>query len=38
LAAAASLYQRGRSHDWVKIKTEAGRAIDEERAKSHGLK
>jgi ATP-dependent DNA ligase len=28
-----SPYRRGRSGDWVKIKTGAGRAIDEERAK-----
>jgi hypothetical protein len=26
-------YRRGRSSDWVKIKTPAGRAIDEMRAK-----
>ena len=28
-----SLYRRGRSRDWLKIKTAHGRAIDEERAK-----
>jgi bifunctional non-homologous end joining protein LigD len=26
-------YRRGRSADWIKIKTPVGRAIDEERAK-----
>jgi bifunctional non-homologous end joining protein LigD len=30
---ADSAYTRGRSPNWVKIKTAAGRAIDEERAK-----
>ena len=30
---ADSLYRRGRSRDWLKIKTTHGRAIDEERAK-----
>lgn len=30
---AAAAYPRGRTSDWVKIKTGAGRAIDEERAK-----
>ncbi len=30
---ADSPYRRGRNRDWVKIKTGAGRAIDEERAK-----
>ena len=30
---ATSTYPKGRSQDWVKIKTGAGRAIDEERAK-----
>ena len=29
----ASPYRRGRSRDWLKIKTAHGRAIDEERAK-----
>lgn len=28
-----SLYRRGRSPDWLKIKTKHGRAIDEEREK-----
>jgi ATP-dependent DNA ligase len=27
------IYTRGRSHAWIKIKTEAGRATDDERAK-----
>jgi ATP-dependent DNA ligase len=27
-----SMYRRGRSRDWLKIKTKHGRAIDEERA------
>ena len=30
---ADSPYRRGRTNDWIKIKTGAGRAIDEERAK-----
>jgi bifunctional non-homologous end joining protein LigD len=30
---ADSLYRRGRTSDWLKIKTPAGKAIDEERAK-----
>jgi ATP-dependent DNA ligase len=28
-----SLYRRGRSRDWLRIKAKHGRAIDEERAK-----
>ena len=28
-----SPYKRGRSFDWIKIKTSVGRRIDEERAK-----
>ena len=28
-----SLYRRGRSHDWIKIKTAHGRAIDKEGAR-----
>jgi bifunctional non-homologous end joining protein LigD len=30
---ANAAYRRGRTGDWIKIKTGAGRAIDEERAK-----
>ena len=30
---ANAAYRRGRTGDWVKIKTGAGRAVDEERAK-----
>jgi bifunctional non-homologous end joining protein LigD len=30
---ANSRYRRGRSHDWLKVKTSVGRSIDEERAK-----